>query len=119
MSVFEGVIREEIERLSKNILAYKEMLKKLPKGSLYIRKDYNSYFVYRRKREGTKIISEYLGPLESDKAQEEIDKSNEYKRIKNNIKAAEAELKELKRAVKVYDRKWKTFKRDFTSLKQS
>ena len=117
MSIFEGVIREEIERLSKNILAYKEMLKKLPKGSLYIRKDYNSYFVYRRKRVGKKIVSEYLGPLESDKAQEEINKSNEYKRIKNNIKVAEKELNELKKAVKIYDRKWKTLKRDFASIK--
>ena len=109
MSVFEGVIREEIERLSKNILAYKELLKSLPRGSLFIRKDYNSYFVYRRKREGNKVVSEYLGPLESDKAQEEINKSNEYKRIKNNIRIAQEELAELKRAVKIYDRKWKTF----------
>ena len=117
MSVFEGVIREEIERLDKNILAYKEMLKRLPKGSLYIRKDYNSYFVYRRKREGKKIISEYLGPLESAKAQEEINKSNEYKRIKNNIRVAQKELNELKRAVKVYDRKWEALKRNITSIK--
>ena len=110
MSVFEGVIREEIERLSKNILAYKKLLEELPKGSLFIRKDYNSYFVYRRKRQGNKIVSEYLGPLESYKVQEEINKSNEYKRIKNNIKIAEEELKELKKAIKVYDRKQKTLK---------
>ena len=108
MSIFEGVIREEIERLSKNILSYKEMLKKLPKGALYIRKDYNSYFVYRRKRQGNKIVSEYLGPLESLKAQEEINKSNEYKRIRNNLRVVNEELKELKRAIKIYDRKRKT-----------
>lgn len=119
MSVFEGVIREEIERLSRNIFSYSEMLKKLPKGSLFIRKNYNSYFVYRRRREGNKIVSEYLGPLESEKAQEEINRSNEYKRIKDNIKIAQEELSELKKAAKVYDRKWKSFKRNTVSIKWS
>lgn len=107
MSVFEGVIREEIERLESNIFSYKKMLEKLPKGSIFIRKNYHSYFVYRRHREKDKIISDYLGPLESLNAQEEIDKSNEYRRIKKNIKIAYEELNELKRAAKVYDRKRK------------
>ena len=72
MSVFEGVIREEIERLESNIFSYKKMLEKLPKGSIFIRKNYHSYFVYRRHREKDKIISDYLGPLESLNAQVDI-----------------------------------------------
>ena len=107
MSVLEGVLREELARLSANISAYKEKLKNLPKGTIFIRKDYNSYFVYRKRREGSKILSEYIGPLESLRAQEEMDKSNEYRKIKKNIKIAQEELIELKKAVKVYDRKRK------------
>ena len=107
MSVLEGVLREELARLSANISAYKEKLKNHPKGTIFIRKDYNSYFVYRKRREGSKILSEYIGPLESLRAQEEMDKSNEYRKIKKNIKIAKEELIELKKAVKVYDRKRK------------
>ena len=105
MSVFEGVLREEIERLESNIFSYKQMLEKLPKGSIFIRKDYNSYFVYRKRREGKKIISEYLGPLDSLDAQDGINKYNEYRRIRNNIQLAQKELCELKKAIKIYDRK--------------
>lgn len=105
MSVFEGVIREEVERLSSNIAIYEEKLANLPRGSLFIRKNGNSYFAYRKRRDGKKIISIYLGQLDSEKAQEEIDKSNEYKRIKQNLKIAKQELNELKRAIKIYDRK--------------
>ena len=107
MSVFEGVIREEIERVKSNIFSYKKMLEKLPKGSIFIQKKYHSYFVYRKHRENDKIISDYIGPLESLNAQAEIDKSNEYRRIKKNIKIAEEELNELEKAVKVYDRQRK------------
>ena len=104
MSVLESVLREELARLSANISAYKEKLKNLPKGTIFIRKDYNSYFVYRKRREGSKILSEYIGPFESLRAQEEMNKSSEYKRIKNNLKIASEEYLKLKKAVRVYDR---------------
>ena len=104
MSVLEGVLREELARLSANISAYKEKLKNLPRGTIFIRKDYNSYFVYRRRREGSKIVSEYIGPLDSLRAQEEMDKSSDYKRVKNNLKIANEEYSKLKKAVRAYDR---------------
>lgn len=104
MSVLQGVFLEEISRLEKNIFNYKKMLSSLPKGSLFIRRMGNSEFVYRRRKENGKVISEYLGNINSSNAKEQISLSEEYKRINNDIKIAEKELSKLKKAYRIYDR---------------
>lgn len=104
MSVLQGVLLEEINRLESNIFNYKKMLSSLPKGSLFIRRMGNSEFVYRKRKENGKVVSEYLGNINSVKAKEQMLLSNEYKRICNNIKIAEKELLKLKKAYKIYDR---------------
>lgn len=104
MSVLQGVLLEEINRLESNIFNYKKMLSSLPKGSLFIRRMGNSEFVYRKRKENGKVVSEYLGNINSVKTKEQMLLSNEYKRICNNIKIAEKELLKLKKAYKIYDR---------------
>lgn len=104
MSVLQGVLLEEINRLESNIFNYKKMLSSLPKGSLFIRRMGNSEFVYRKRKENGKVVSEYLGNINSVKVKEQMLLSNEYKRICNNIKIAEKELLKLKKAYKIYDR---------------
>ena len=105
MSILQGVLAEEINRLERNISSYEEMLKSLPRGSIFIRKIGNSFFVYRRRRENGEVVSEYLGNKNSNYAQEEIKKSNDYKRIKDNLRVANNELNKLKRAYKVYEQR--------------
>ena len=41
MSVLEGVLREELDRLESNILGFKQKLSELPRGTIYISKIYN------------------------------------------------------------------------------
>ena len=104
MSVLQGVFLEEINRLESNISNYKKILFSLPKGSLFIRRMGNSEFAYRKRKENGKVISEYLGNVNSDKVKEQIYLSKEYKRISCNIKIAEKELSKLKKAYKAYER---------------
>lgn len=104
MSILQGVLLEEIQRLERNILKYEEMLKSLPRGSIYIRKIGNSSFMYRKRKENGKVISEYLGNANGSNIQKEIELSEEYKRIKANIRIAKEELKKLKKAYKAYER---------------
>ena len=103
MSVLQGVLLEEIQRLEKNIAHYNEMLKSLPRGSIFIRKMGNSSFVYRRKKEHGKVVSEYLGNSNSEEVKKQIELSQDYKRIKNNLRIANVELGKLRKAYKVYD----------------
>lgn len=102
MAVIEGVLQDELNRLERNISQYENMLSKLPRGSIFIRKMGNASFVYRRRKENNKVISEYLGSIHNKNAQKQIELSNEYKRIDHNIRIAKNELKKLRKAYKVY-----------------
>lgn len=105
MSILQGVLLEEIERLEKNISNYINMLSSLPRGTIFIRKMGNSSYVYRKRKEKGVVISEYLGKSEDEEVKKQIELSNEYKRIHNNLKTTEKELKRLRKAYKTYDRK--------------
>jgi hypothetical protein len=104
MSVLRNVLIEEKERLEKNIHAYEEILSKLPKGSIVVRKIRNHYFVYRNFRLDHRVKSIYLGKKGSSEVDEQILLRNEYLRIKRNLQLANEEFKKLSRALKVYER---------------
>lgn len=111
MSVIEGVLFEEIARLEKNINHYENMLQFLPRGTIFIRKMGNSSFAYRKRKEQGSVVTEYLGNINDNNVQAEIERSNEYKRIKNNIRIAKQELAKLRKAYSAYATKWRKNKR--------
>ena len=103
MAIIEDVLYEEIERLERNISVYKEILTSLPRGTIFIRKMGGSSFAYRKRKENNKVISEYLGNINDESVQKQIELSKEYKRIKNNLRITKKELYKLRKAYKVYD----------------
>lgn len=104
MSVIQGVLFEEVQRLQEAVDYYKEMLKDLPSGSLFIRKMGNSSFAYLKRKEHGKVVSVYLGNINNQNVKDEIEKNRDYKRIKANLRSAGLELNKLKKAYKVYER---------------
>ena len=103
MSVLEGVLLEEVQRLEKNIFEYQKRLSVLPRGTIYIKKIGESSFAYRKRKEKGKVISEYLGNINNADVKKEIELSKEYKRIKNNLRLTNQELCKLRKAVKAYN----------------
>ena len=103
MAILEGVLKEEINRLAKNIANYESLLLSLPRGTIFVRKMGESFFAYRRRKENGKVISEYLGNIELEAVQNEIQLSKDYKRIKGNLRISKHELSRLQKAIKVYD----------------
>lgn len=103
MAVIEGVLLEEINRQEKIIAHYQGMLDSLPRGSIFVRKMGESSFVYRKRKENGKVVSEYLGNINSEDVQKQIELSKEYKRISDNLRIAKKELVKLKRAYKPYE----------------
>ena len=103
MAILEGVLQEEVQRLQRNIDFYENMLVNLPRGSIFIRKMGESLFAYRKRKEEGKVVSEYLGNVDNENVKKEIELSNDYKRIKKNIRIAKQELKKLNKAIKAYD----------------
>lgn len=102
MSVIQGLLLEEIERLKKNIALHEKILSSLPGGSLFIRRIGSSSYAYLKHKENGKVISLYLGNIEDYKVQEQIEKNKKHKRVKADLKVARQELEKLKRAYRVY-----------------
>ena len=102
MSVLEGVLLEEINRLERNISSYRQILSNLPRGTIFIKKVGNTSYVYRKRKENGKVVSIYLGIIDDNNVKKEMERSNDYKRIKNNIRIANSELIKLKKAYKTY-----------------
>jgi len=103
MSVLKVVLEEEIERLEFSLNSYQKLLETLPRGTIFVRKIHNASFAYRKRKEEGKVVSEYLGPINSAKTIEEVEKSKEFKRIKKNISILKADLTKLRKAMKVYE----------------
>ena len=102
MSILEGVLIEESKRVERNISNYQNMLNSLPRGSIFIRKMGNSSFAYRKYKENGRVISIYLGNVKEAKVRQEIELSNDYKRIRKNIAVAKNELAKLRKVINFY-----------------
>ena len=105
MSVLNSVLLEEIERLERNISEYQKILSSLPRGSIFIRKIGGSSYAYRKRKENGKIVSEYLGNIDSDETKRQIELSEEYKRIKSNIKIANEELIKIRKVLHSFNKR--------------
>lgn len=93
------IMNKEIQTQYNNavneVKKYREKIAKLPKGSISIKTRGNNAYLYLTYRKDNKIISEYVGNIESDKAIEilaQIKERKEYEKllklnenIKNNI----------------------------------
>lgn len=88
----EKIINDEIMSLQLKLFKLNEKLQSYPKGTIFVRKMRNRYFVYRKYRVGSKVISEYLGPANTDSAIEAQLKFLEAKKIKAKIANVEKEL---------------------------
>jgi len=104
MSLLKSVLEEELERNLRNQKNYKEMLLKLPKGSIYISERNEKKYMYRKNRVGEKIVNKYICSLSNEiKASEERQKSEDYARISNNLKISKKEEVKLRKALKAYE----------------
>ena len=102
MSILEGVLKEELERIQKNINSYERALADLPKGYLFNQKINGQLYCYRKRREGDKIVSTYIGPAESDEAKKASAEYSERKRIEGNLRSLKKEEARLLKVLRHY-----------------
>ena len=102
MSALEGVLKEELERIRNNIGSCESLLASLPKGYLYEQIIGGKPYCYRKHREGSEIVSEYIGASESDEAKKAHADYQERKRIENNLRVLRKEEDKLVKALRHY-----------------
>ena len=101
-SILKGVLIEELERNLQKQRVFSNELAKYPKGSLVVVKVHGDRYLYRKYRDGERIISVYIGPVNSDEAKKAYADRDKYLKLKQDIKDLKEEEKKLKKAVEIY-----------------
>ena len=102
-SVLKGVLEEELARNIKKQRVFSNELIKYHKGSLVVVRVHGDQYLYRKYREGVRIVSVYVGPVNSDEAKKAYEDRNKYIKLKQDIKDLKEEEKKLRKAVEIYD----------------
>lgn len=102
MTIFQGVMEEELVRNLRKQDAFKAELAKHPKGYLSVCHIDGCDYIYRKFRDGNKVISVYVGPLGSEEAEIAQKEREAYLLAKRSLKELKEEEKRLKKAIKDY-----------------
>ena len=100
--VLKGVLKEELERNLQNQRVFSNELAKYPKGSLVVAKVHGDQYLYRKYRDGDKIISIYIGPINSIEAKKAYEDRSKYIKLRQDIKDLTEEEKRIRKAVEIY-----------------
>jgi len=100
MGVIQSVLKEEFERLNSLQEKYRSDLKDFPKGTVSKRKRGRQVYLYLIYREGKKVITQYIGNLDSDKAQFIKQRLADRKELESKLKRINKDLLELERTLR-------------------
>ena len=100
MSVMMGILDEELKRLEELLDFYKKKIAEAPRGSISAKERGGKRYLYLARREGEKIIFDYVGrdvPEVRDALNDRILRRKEYQA---KLRQVRENLKEVKRALR-------------------
>jgi hypothetical protein len=97
MAVIFHVLKEEFERLQETESAYIKAIADMPRGTPRVLPRRNKNYLYLEYRDGERIIHDYIGPKDSDKAKDILEKVAQRKRYENLLKETKSALKDVRR----------------------
>ena len=104
MSIFLDIMKEELERNLLKQKAFREELNSLPKGYLSVCIIGGKSYVYRKRREGRKIVSEYIGVPGDENCIKAENERKQYMMLKKAIRGLKKEEERLRKAIKEYEK---------------
>ena len=102
MPIFQGVMEEELERNLRKQEAFKSELSAHPKGYLSVCHIGGADYVYRKHREGKRIVSIYIGLPGSEEVRKAEADRDAYLLAKRSLAELRLEEKRLRKALKGY-----------------
>ncbi len=100
MGIISDILKDEYERLKTLETQYSDKLKDLPKGSLSKRKRSGNTYLYLMYRAGNKVITKYVGRIDSEKSIQLIKQVEKRKQIEEKLRQVKKDLNELKKTIK-------------------
>ena len=93
MSILMEVLKEEMDRLERQQLAYEADLQEIPKGYISKKNVRGKISYYLQRRDGNKIISKYISANDLPKVEEQV-------RRRKQLEASLRRVKEDKKALR-------------------
>ena len=100
MSTIFHVMKEEYDRLIEADQAYRRNIDKLPHGSPRIKHIRNRDYLYLARRDGAKVIYDYIGAVDSEKAKKILEQVERRKRYEGLLKDIHRNLKDVKKVLR-------------------
>ena len=94
------ILEEEKRRLLSLKKRYQHRLSELPRGSLSKKKRWNREYLYLAYRVSGKVKFDYIGPVDSDAAQDVAAKVNRRKDLEEKLTQVEQNLAEVERGLR-------------------
>ena len=98
MSVIFHVLKEEFERLVET--SYKKSIAAMHIGTQRIRKMRKKKYLYLEYRDGNRVFHDYIGPQNSEKAKDVLEKIAQRRRYEKLLKETKSALKDVKKALR-------------------
>jgi len=100
MAIVFDILEEEKRRLLSLKARYDQQLSELPKGALSRKKRWNREYLYLAYRESGKVKFEYIGPVDSDAAQEAEAKVRRRKDLEEKLSQVDENLADVERGLR-------------------
>jgi hypothetical protein len=100
MSVIFHVLKEEFERLLETKAGYTKAIAAMPRGTPRTRKMRKKKYLYLEYRDGDRIVHDYIGPQEGEKAKNILEKVAQRRRYEKLLKETKSALKDVKKALR-------------------
>jgi hypothetical protein len=100
MSTIFHIMKEEYDRLTEAEQVYRKNIALMPKGTPRIKNIRNKDYLYLTRREGAKVVDEYIGVADSDKAKKIIEQVNKRKKFTQLLKETKKMLKDVKKVLR-------------------
>jgi hypothetical protein len=100
MSVIFHVLKEEFERLVETETSYTKAIAAMPRGTPRIRQMRKKKYLYLEFRDGDRVFHNYIGPQESEKAKDVLEKVAQRRRYEKLLKETNSALKDVRKALR-------------------
>lgn len=100
MSTIFHVMKEEYDRLIEADLAYRHNIEKMPHGAPRVKHIHNRDYLYLARRKGVKVIYDYIGATDSERAKKTLVEVERRKRFEGLLKDIHRNLKDVKKVLR-------------------
>jgi len=100
MSIVFHVMKEEYDRLNQAAQAYRNNISSEIRGSAKVKHVGKNEYLYIQRREGDKVIQEYIGEIHSNRSVSVLESINKRKKNEASLKKVLSDLKEVKRVLR-------------------